>query len=87
MKAEVWVNQSTRAVALIPESLEEWQTLQGMKHLHPMLPGVGSSLFLTDAPYMEPDADSPKERASGSVLKMPAQSLSQLNEEKEPHLD
>jgi len=71
MEARVEEYGSKKAVLLIPQSAEEWQILASLKHINPMLPAVGSALFLTTAPYTEPDADSPKVRASGSVLRMP----------------
>lgn len=54
-----------KGVVLIPENVKEWEVLTSIKHLHPLLPGVGSALFLTDAPFTEPDAASQKAMTSG----------------------
>jgi len=58
------------ALVLIPADEEEWNLLMSIKNLNPMLPGVGSALFLTAAPYTEPVADSPREATSGTALRI-----------------
>jgi hypothetical protein len=78
MKAEVIcsANQGD-VVQLTPENPEEWHTLRCLRSLAPMLPMVGSALFLTSAPYTEPDVDSQR-LADGTARKTPAFSSPEL---------
>ena len=70
MKAEVICSQKLgSALQLIPENAEEWHMLRCLTSLAPMLPMVGSSLFLTNAPYTENPADSPRAMA-GTALRI-----------------
>jgi hypothetical protein len=69
MQVEILTNQRTRSLLLIPGNAEEWELLTSLKHIHPMMPGVGSSLFLTNAPYTENPADSPRAMA-GTALRI-----------------
>jgi len=68
MKVEV-SDIDKNVLRLLPENVKEWHLLRSLKSIAPMLPMVGSSLWLTSAPYTEPDADSRKVMA-GTALRI-----------------